>query len=109
MAFYKDGQILSTVPRVAKVVDKVDLVKGKYEGQLADVVATVLDSKFRPEGASQKIFLLTRPDDPQTKRLERPIRNTLRSTNGRYVAFTQGQRYVSLDDLMKAASTADLV
>jgi hypothetical protein len=109
MAFYKDGQILSTVPRVVKVVDKLDLVKGKYEGRLADAIAIVLDSKSRPEGASQKIFLLTRPDDPQTKRLERPIKNTLRSANGRSVAFTQGQRYVSLDDLLKAASTADLV
>lgn len=107
-AFYKDGEILATVPRIIERVDGVELVSGRYEGRLADVVETILKSKLRPAGAVQQIFLLSQREEPQTRHLAAPLKDTRLSESGRAVAFVQGQRYVALEDLMKAKSTADL-
>ncbi len=109
VAFYKDGEILPTVPRIIEVFDGVELTRGKHEGRLETIVETLLSLELRPEGASQKIFILTQPKDPLTRRLTKPVKHAQQSKSGRSIAFTQGQRYVVLDDLMKAESTADLV
>jgi hypothetical protein len=52
---------------------------------------------------------LSGPDDPATLKLAGPIRNDLESDSGRSIAFTQGQRYVSLERLKTAARTSQLV
>jgi hypothetical protein len=44
-----------------------------------------------------------------TLRLAAPIKNDLRSAEGQTIAFTQGQRYVSLERLGKATTTSELV
>jgi hypothetical protein len=109
LAFYKSGQICPRIPRIVEVVDPVELVSGKYDGRLATVVEEVLRRQIRAEGASQKVFLLSGPEEPTTKQLDRPLKNTLQSASGQPTAFTQSQRYVRLDDLLKATTTADLV
>jgi hypothetical protein len=109
MAFYAAGQIFSLVPRIVDVVDQVVFECGRYPGHLGQVVARLLGLELREEGASYKVFLLSPPDDPQTVRLDGPVLNDLRSASGRLTAFTQGQRYVRLDDLVKAKRTSDLV
>ncbi|MGO9607653.1 MAG: hypothetical protein ACLQAT_30350 [Candidatus Binataceae bacterium] len=109
LAFYRDGVILPTVPKVLETIDQVELVKGHdYPGPLARVVDRALEQKLRPEGVIQKVFILTSPDDSRTVRLETPATNTLRSKAGRTAAFTQNQRYVALDDLLKARTTSEL-
>jgi hypothetical protein len=108
LAFYKENQILDSVPRVVDVFDQVDFAKGKHRGRLAKVIRAILASGRRREVARHKVFLLTSPDDPQTKWLSRPTPNDLRSQSVRRYALTRYQRYVNLDDLLKAGSTAEM-
>ena len=52
-----------------------------------------------------KIIFLSPPDSPDTLVLPHDIINNLTSNAGRPIAFTQGQRYVSLSRLEKAPNT----
>jgi len=109
MAFYAAGQVFPLIPRIVDIVDQVVFEHSRYSGRLGQVADQLLALNLREEGASYKVFLLSSPDDPQTVRLDGPVLNDLRSASGRPTAFTQGQRYVRLDDLVKAKHTSDLV
>jgi hypothetical protein len=89
--------------------DDMVFERGQHSGPLSHLVEYLLEEKPREEGTSYKVFLLSAPDDPQTIHLENPILNNLRSASGRPSAFTQGQRYARLVDLVKARHTSDLV
>jgi len=89
--------------------DGVVFERGRHSGPLGHLVEYLLQERLREEGTSYKVFLLSAPDDPQTIHLENPILNDLRSATGRPNAFTQGQRYVRLADLVKAKHTSELV
>jgi len=52
-----------------------------------------------------KIIFLSSLDSPDTLILPHDIVNNLTSNAGRPIAFTQGQRYVSLSQLEKAPKT----
>jgi hypothetical protein len=54
-------------------------------------------------GAHQ-VFLLTKPDDPQTLRLARPI---MHRTSGRGSAWAQGPRYTGEHALKRGPETTD--
>ena len=69
----------------------------------------LLDDESRDEGTSYKVMMLTAPDDPKTIHLDGPVVNDLESDSGRPTAFTQNQRYVSLERLKKAKGTSGLV
>ena len=55
-----------------------------------------------------KVFLLSASDAPETVKLEQPILNDITSSGGQRIAFTQNQRYVSLDALLRAKKTSEL-
>lgn len=60
-----------------------------------------------PRGRAQfKVFALTKPTHPHHRRLAAPLENT---RTGRGSAFTQRQRYVSLDKLQLAQSIDDVI
>lgn len=104
LAFYSEGQIQVTVPEIRDVKDQVVLQRGLHDGLLGEVVLRVLDQGQRQEGASQKVFLLSAPDDLQhTITLDQPVKND------RQTAFVQSQRYVALAALRKAKRTSELV
>lgn len=109
MAFYTKNQIHELVPYILDSHEFVKMKRGLHKGELGRLVDYLLDHHLRIEGKPYKVVFLTPPDDRRTVHLERPIPNDLQSSNGRTVAFTQNQRYVQLEELKKAKSTAHLV
>jgi hypothetical protein len=109
LAFYESSQIHRIVPRILEIHDSIVFERGIHKGRLDEVVNSFIESRRREEGGRHKVILLSAPDDSQTQRLDEPIVNDLTSENGRKTAFTQNQRYVSLDRLKKARKTSELV
>jgi hypothetical protein len=103
IAFYSEGQIQTTVPAILRIEDQVVFQRGLQSGELGNMVKCMLDEGQRPEGANQKVFFLSAPDDPRTIKLDQPVRNDLDG------AFVQGKRYVSLAALRNANRTSELV
>lgn len=109
IAFYSGGQIHPVVPTILKTYQSVMLEAGKFDGRLGEVVDKLLKCGLRDEGTSSKVMLLSPPDDAKTIHLKAPIINDLQSETGRQIAFTQNQRYVSLERLKTAKTTSQLV
>jgi len=109
IAFYTDGAIQPLVPMIESVHDEVIFDRGQRSGRLGDLIGELLDESPRSEGQAYKVFLLTSCDDDRTVTLGAPVRNDLVSKSGRTSAFTQGQRYVALEDLRAAQTTSDIV
>jgi hypothetical protein len=72
---------------------------------MADLIEGELATGSRDEGAIHKVFLLSEAHDAETVRLSGPL---MHASDGAGSAFTMGQRYVYLDDLRSAKTTADL-
>jgi hypothetical protein len=109
MAFYTQGEIAPLVPKIVAKYDAVAFRHGAYEGRLGAVVDALLDRSLRQEDSEYKVILLTPPDAAETIRLQAPVVNDLTAETGRPIAFTQGQRYVSLPLLQSARTTSDLI
>jgi len=109
MAFYSRGQIQPLVPKVIEKWDSVVFERGKFSGWLGQLVDSQLAAGVRIEGATQKVFHLSGPDDSQTVKLRAPVLNDRHTEDGRPTAFTQNQRYVSLEKLTKASTTSQLL
>lgn len=109
VAFYCGGHIQPLVPQVLKVWDEVVYGDSPTDRDLAKVVEAILQDQLATIGISNKIMMLTAPDDPRTLKLEFPIPNALKADSGQTIAFTQNQRYVGLARLRKARTTADLI
>jgi hypothetical protein len=91
--------------------DDVVLKRGRYKGRLGELVDKLIGDRSRSKkelGHRYKVFLLSAPDDKRTLRLDEPIRNDVKSKSGQPTAFTMGQRYVSIEKLLKARTTRDL-
>ena len=97
------------IPRILEIHDSVVFRRGAHTGSLGAVVEGSIQSRGRREGEEYKVVLLSAPDDPQTERLPAPILNDMTSQSGRPTAFTQNQRYVSLQRLKAARTTSDLL
>ncbi len=109
LAFYTGGNIQPLVPSIVKVFESVELTVGKHKGPLGKLI-----DQLDHEGASQiervqKVMLLSAPGSAKTIDLGQTIPNDLTADGGRTIAFTQGQRYVTLDALKIAKTTSDLV
>lgn len=109
MAFYTLGEIAPFVPKIVETFPAVEFRRSAYAGELGAVVDSLLNRGLRAEGRYYKVMLLTAQDDADTIRLAGPIANDLTSEAGRNIAFTQGQRYVSLTKLKAAKTTSELV
>jgi hypothetical protein len=109
IAFYTLGAIAPFVPKILKTFEAVEFRRGAQTGRLGAVIDALVDRALRQEGRQYKVMLLTGPDDAETIRLATPVVNDLTSEAGRAIAFTQGQRYVSLGRLKSAKRTSELV
>ena len=109
MAFYTQGQIDPHVPQILAVHDHVELTAEKHDGELRKLIQRLLvETPRRVKGQANKVMFLSAPDSPDTVVLANPVHNDLKK-NGRTIAFTQSQRYTSLERLRLAKNTSDLV
>ena len=95
--------------RVAEEVESLDdsdPAKGSARDLHKLIVAEGLHTYF---GAQYKIIFLTASDDEETIRLQQPIANNKKDSNGKPTPFTYGApRYVTIESLMKATKTSEL-
>jgi len=106
MAFYCDHQIYRLVP---KILDKRNCVEyrpghGAPGGWLGELMNNLAKDRHRERevGKAYMFIRLTARGAPETVDLGREI------PHRQPRAFTQGQRYVSLEKLRKAGNTSDL-
>ncbi len=123
MAFYAKGEIQALVPEILEQHDEVVFERGKYPGNLGQLVDTLLVAASRDVGDTNwhhcgiqtfasgminKVVLLTPPNDPRSVKLAQPVKNDQKAYSGKNVAFTMGQRYVALPKLKQAKTTSQL-
>ncbi len=108
IAFYTSGQIYPLVPQIGDTEDDVEFVSGRSD-EMGKLINKLLAETSRVEGQPYKVMFLSPPDSKDTINLGHPIENDLATESGRPIAFTQGQRYVALDQLRKAKTTSDLI
>lgn len=110
MGFYSDGQIFPLIPKILESHEHVEFVPENYQGRLRNLIQVMMDETRRKEkGKAYKVMFLSPPDSPVTVMLQAPVMNDLKTENGRTIAYTQGQRYTSVDRLQNAKRTSDLV
>jgi hypothetical protein len=115
LGFYRKRRIEREIPRILYVEDSVPFNAAEAARRLAlgdplqDRVARVIQASLasgeRADGAIHKVFILSPPGDPETVELAQPLPH---EGEGKGSAFTMGQRYVYLESLKTAESTADL-
>jgi hypothetical protein len=117
LAFYSKGRIDRHIPKVLATIESMFLDESglaavrKTASQLAYALAGNLVKSLKgnastkssnPKGSQKweaKVIFLTSRDDPETICLETDVVNDKHGRGGQIVAFTQGQRYVSLKKL----------
>ena len=111
IAFYRRGEVCPLVPVIVDSWEHVVWGKGLHEPKLDELICRVCDDPLnrRKEGLAYKVIILSDPDSAETIKLDAPVVNDLVSKSGRTAAFTQNQRYVSLEKLRTAKRTSDLV
>lgn len=108
MGFYCKNRIYPLVPKILDIIDDVEIVTGKYEGELGKLVDYLDKNSLRIDRERYKMFLLSALDSQDTLKLPEPIPNDKKGKLGKRTAFTMGQRYVSSSQLLVAKTTADL-
>lgn len=108
MGFYSKGVIYPLVPKIEEVRDDVVMEKNLHTGRLGELVNFLLDRSLRLVDQRYKVFLLSAPDSSDTIKLTAAIANDKRDKSGKGTAFTMGQRYVAISDLITAKSTSEL-
>lgn len=120
IGFYTGNEIKPYFPRILARRDHVGIDRSSAhtlrlsssndEAAIGQLVERLLDDGVLGEGDVQQVFLLSPTGDPRTLVLPGPIHNVSVSAQGRRVAWTQGQRYVSSAALEAAPeTTADLI
>ena len=105
LAFYKDGEIKTVVPKVTGSVEAISLDEGTIRGhptlsqhqenELLKTVELLKTNSSERHGETEKVLFLE-----EDLELDRAIRNDkTASDSDRTVAFVQGHRYVSLSAL----------
>ncbi len=113
LAFYTNNKIDRRVPKIVGQVEVISKNEIETRKDLTDVdkerLRTLLKNlePIRSDDWNQqlKIIFLSPPESPDTLVLPHDIVNNLTTSNGRTVAFTQGQRYISLSHLEKEPKT----
>lgn len=115
MAFYSNGRIFHLVPQILGSIDQIMMTEStvrefalenrEHHEKLHELVAYLQEAKSTRLGEMAKIIFLSEPEDEATITLPHDIENDLVSESGRTIAFTQGQRYVSLDRMRRSPKT----
>jgi hypothetical protein len=110
LAFYAPGKICEVVPKIGKIFPDVEIGGKDHPAELANLLREIVRIKTRLPGQRNQIVLLSGPEDAETIKLPGPIKNDMKSKQQPdiTVAFTMGQRYVSLANLKKAKTTSGL-
>jgi hypothetical protein len=108
MGFYSKGFIYPLIPKIVEVQDDVVMEKNLHKGRLGELVNFLLERSLRLVNQRYKVFLLSAPDSSDTIKLAEAIPNDKRDKSGKSTAFTMGQRYVAISDLLSAKSTSEL-
>ncbi len=103
------------MPRIQHVVDDVEMTEqgidaleadgGPVGRSLAERLRGILVSRPERHGQTNKVFLLSLPDESETLCLPAAIPNDLTGKSGKRVAFTMGQRYAATERLVQAAGS----
>lgn len=119
LGFYTDKVIYHCVPEIEATVDNVILsrqgidaaldLEDDARARLIQLVETLEREQSDRLGEEQKVMFLSAPTDQKTVVLRHDIVNDLTSDTGRSIAFTQGQRYVWLDQLLTNPKTTSEV
>jgi hypothetical protein len=117
MAFYANEAIQREVPEILEVrdrvpfnrveVDRLRAAGGETNNRLADLIAELVRTTPRSEGADFKVMLLSPMRDARTVQIPHKVVNSTVDYKGTNMAFTQGQRYTSLELLEKGPRTTD--
>lgn len=113
--FYHRGHIMDRVAQIRRWLPSVTFsyeeaarLVDKGEGEVAELITTMLDAGERTAGEPYGVMLLTSPDSSDTTTLAAPIVNDTLTAKGKPWAWTLGQRYTRLDLLTSATHTSDL-
>jgi len=120
MAFYAEGAIQPTVPRILEVVEACVLSEERIHSNktltvelrsrlLALVHSMKVKGIARNAKHEHKIIFLSPPDSPQTIQLSNVIQNDLVAKTGRPRAFVVGQRYVQMAKLRSGAAKSSQI
>jgi len=111
LGFYSEGKIDKHITKILGQVDKVLLTEkgitsGNFDKKTEERLLELINSLERKDvrgriGLEQKVFFLSSPDSYKTLTLKKDIQNDTKSITGKFVAFTQNQRYVSTFNLKK--------
>ena len=111
--FYADGEVKPELAEVLydagnwhwteQALRDLETQLGDRGAELAARMRVVLADEQDRWGTTNRVYLLSRPDDERTIRLERSIPNDLQNEDGRRYAYTQGQRYTTIGDLRRVA------
>jgi hypothetical protein len=114
LAFYADGEIKPEVPQITERRDHVawasteiarlKATKDPRDDDLAELIKAARSSEW-DEHETYQVFFLTRPGGAGHVTLPAALPNP---RSGRGSAYVQRQRYATVEDLRRAASTADL-
>jgi hypothetical protein len=108
MGFYSKGVIYPLIPKIEEVRDDVVMEMNLHKGRLGELVNFLLARSLRIVGQRYKVFLLSTADSSDTIKLAASIPNDKRDKAGKRTAFTMGQRYVAISDLLSAKSTSEM-
>ena len=115
MGFYYEGQVQAEFPEIQGSIESIQIEEETVRSEedlteeqrqrLLDVIAQLEDEGNPRIGKQEKVLFLSERDAEETLKIERPIRNDLASESGRTIAFTQGQRYVTLEAVKEEPET----
>ena len=114
MAFYTQNKIDRHIPKILGQIEAIYRDEIGTRTDLSEIERSRLKTllpkleSWRSEEWSRmkfKVVFLSSIDSPDTLVLSHDIANNLTSGGGRGIAFTQGQRYVSLSRLQKGPKT----
>ena len=114
MAFYTQNKIDRHIPSILGHIEAITRDEIETRSDLSENDRTMLRTLLQKMDTARseewskmgyKIVFLSPSDSPDTLVLPHDIVNNLTSENGRGIAFTQGQRYVSLTRLQKGPKT----
>ena len=118
MAFYTNGQIMPSVPRIKSMVESINMTRQADINELDNPQkehALELRERIDSTGQGDKfdndfmVMFLSGPADDETLKLEKPIENDKKTANGKTWPFVFGRaRYTTLESLMQANRTSDL-
>jgi hypothetical protein len=97
---YREDNVLFTLEEAA-----VRKIESDVDGLVGNAIEISLASGTREPEARYQVFVLSGAQDPDTIHLPQPIGNDTISASGKIWAWTIGQRYTSVVNLMKPGVT----